>query len=126
MISGLQAIGDSFNQNLAATGGFASSVAGQPSPVSGMSAAYDQMSALAGSSGNSALKMSLAQDNISLTDHSDVGAGQRFETAGDKLSHIMGRKAALMLEMRMAMVSSGSWGASNNEEIKSIRGGSVK
>lgn len=126
MTIGLQGIGARFNESLAAEGGFGASVVGQPSPVNGVSSPFDQMSALASSSGTSALKMSLANDNISLTDHSDVGLGQRFETAGDKLSHVMGRKAALMLEMRMAMVSSGSWGASNSEEIKSIRGGAGK
>ncbi len=37
------------------------------------------------------LKLDLGQDGISLSDHSDVGAGLRFETYSDKASHVSDR-----------------------------------
>jgi len=117
-VNGIQGIGVPASEDLSSGESFASILDGSAA----MSPAFAQLNAIAGSSDSQALKLSLANENISLTDHSDVGPGKRFETANDKLSYVMDRKIALLLEIRMAMISGGGWGPSNSEEIAKARG----
>lgn len=79
-------------------------------------AARQEIQQIASEPGNSSLKMTLAQQGISLTDHSDVGPGKRFETFADKLGYIMKLKTALVVSVMMSMVSSGGWGPSGADE----------
>lgn len=66
--------------------------------------------------GNSALKLQLAQEGISLTDHSDVGANKRFESFSEKLSYILQLKMTLLTAIMVSLASSGSWGPSGSDE----------
>ncbi len=69
-----------------------------------------ELEILASEPGNSALKLRLAQEGISLTDHSDVGANERFESFGEKLFHVTRLKLALLMAITMSMATSGGWG----------------
>lgn len=89
--------------------------------------AQEEIAEIASDPGNSALKMQLAQQGISLTDNSDVGAGERFGSFAEKLGHVRDLKAKLLVAMIMSMVSSGGSGPSGSDEItearKALRGG---
>jgi len=67
-----------------------------------------------------ALKLQLAQQGISLTNNSDVGAGERFGSFAEKLSYIRNMKAKLLVAIIMSMVASGG-SPSNSEEIQKAR-----
>ena len=96
--------------------------AGQTNSVNiSQNSARQQIEQIAGEPGNSALKMSLAQQGISLTDHSDVGPGKRFETFSDKLRYIMKLKAAVLVEVIMSMASSSGWGPGNTKGVTDAR-----
>lgn len=66
--------------------------------------------------GTSVLKLQLAQDGISLVDHSDVGANKRFESFSEKLFHVLQLKMALLTAITMSMVTSGGWGPSGMDD----------
>ncbi len=83
--------------------------------------ARQEIEQIASEPGNSALKMSLAQQGISLTDHSDVGPGKRFATFAEKLKFIMKLKTSLLVAIMMSMASSSGWGPSANEDVTSAR-----
>ena len=80
-----------------------------------------EIASIAESPDSSALKMQLAQQGISLTDNSDVGSGERFESFADKLSYVREMKMKLLVAIMMSMVSSGG-APSDSEDIQKARG----
>jgi len=82
--------------------------------------AQQEIASIANSPDSSALKLQLAQQGISLTDNSDVGPGERFESFADKLSHVREMKMKLLVAIMMSMVSSGG-APSGSEEIDKAR-----
>jgi len=97
------------NANLRMSGN-TTNQAGQTNSVNiSQNSAQQQIEQIANEPGNSALKMNLAQQGISLTDHSDVGPGKRFATFTEKLSYIMRLKVAVLVEIMMLRL----WGVPN-------------
>ena len=84
-------------------------------------AAQQEIAEIASEPGNSSLKMTLAQQGISLTDHSDVGPGKRFETFAEKLRYIRKLKTKVLISVIMSMVSSNGWGPSETEDVTTAR-----
>jgi len=80
-------------------------------------AAQQEIEEIASEPGSSALKMQLAQQGISLTDHSDVGPGRRFATFEEKLDYIRKLKMALLVSVMMSMASSSGWGPNESEDV---------
>jgi len=123
----MEAIMNGISGNLSSAGSAGSSpsegitINGAPSDSSGEAAAQQEIASIAAAPDNSALKMNLAQQGISLTDNSDVGAGKRFDSFADKLGYIQDAKAKLLVAMIMSMVSSGGSGPSGGEDINQAR-----
>lgn len=111
--------GASTPQAAPASGASASQAA--PATSSSENAARNQLRQIASEPGNSALKMRLAQEGVSLTDESDVGPGKRFDSFTDKLFYVLDLRAALVIAMAMSMASSGGAGPSNTEDVASAR-----
>lgn len=127
LLACMETIMNGVSGNLSPTGAAGASPAegtsfsGTPPASSGEAIAQQEIASLAAAPDNTALKMNLAQQGISLTDNSDVGAGERFESFSDKLSYIRDAKAKLIVAMIMSMVSSGGSGPSGGEEINQAR-----
>lgn len=111
--------GASASQATPTSGASASQAA--PATSTSENAARNQLRQIASEPGNSALKMRLAQEGVSLTDESDVGPGKRFDSFTDKLFYVLDLRAALVIAMAMSMASSGGAGPSNTEDVASAR-----
>lgn len=102
--------------------GTTTNAAGQTNTVNiTETAAQQEIEQIASEPGNSSLKMTLAQQGISLTDHSDVGPGRRFETFAEKLRYIRSLKTKVLISVIMSMVSTNGWGPSETEDVTSAR-----
>lgn len=111
--------GASASQATPTSGASASQAA--PATSTSENAARNQLRQIASEPGNSALKMRLAQEGVSLTDESDVGPGKRFDSFTDKLFYVLDLRAALVIAMAMSMASSGGAGPSNTEDVANAR-----